>query len=125
MEVILRQVPHDGGKKKVKVIIDRFEGNFAVVESESGRFFRIPDILIPDGKEGDVVLITAGKVSQFLVASLNDEYVYVLTPNGKYSIPKELSDGAKPGDSICIEVDSVFTELRQDKIHGLMGLLFK
>ncbi len=118
-------MPHDGGKNKVKVIIDRFEGNFAVVELENGRFFRIPDVLISNGREGDVVLITAGKTSQFRVASSDDEFVYILTPDGKYSMPKALSDGAKPGDSICIEVDSVFTELRQDKIHGLMGLLFK
>ena len=109
----------------MKVIIDRFEGNWAVVEIEKDKFLRMPDILIPDGKEGDAVLITAGKTSPFRVASQDDKYIYVLTPDGKYSMPKALSDGAKPGDSLCVEVDSVFTEIRQNKINGVMKLLFK
>ncbi len=109
----------------MQVTIDRFEGNWAVVEIEKGKFAKMPDVLIPDGKEGDVVLITAGKTSQFRVASRDSDYVYVLTPDGKYAMPRELSDGAKPGDSLCVEVDSVGVELRQNKIHSLMGMLFK
>lgn len=109
----------------MKVIIDRFEGNWIIVEIEKGKFAKIPNILIPDGTEGDVVLITAGKTSQFRISGYDETYVYILTPDGKYAMPKELGDGAKPGDSLCIEIDSVYTELRQNKIHGLMGLLFK
>ena len=109
----------------MKVIIDRFEGNWAVVEIEKNKFAKMPEVLIPNGKEGDVVLITTGKTSQFRIASRDEKYVYVLTPDGKYALPKELSDGANPGDSLCVEVDSVFTEIKQDKVSGIMKLLFK
>lgn len=42
----------------MRVIIDRFEGDFAVVETENEKFTQIPKMLIPDAKEGDVVDIT-------------------------------------------------------------------
>ena len=41
----------------MKVIIDRFEGEFAVVEIETGKCINIPKILVPNSKEGDVVNI--------------------------------------------------------------------
>lgn len=42
----------------MKVTIDRFEGEFAVIEFESGKTADMPCILIPDGaKEGDVIEI--------------------------------------------------------------------
>ena len=42
----------------MKVIIDRFEGNFAVVEAE-GKFVDMPAELVPQGaKEGSVLSIT-------------------------------------------------------------------
>lgn len=41
----------------MKVIIDRFEGDYAVVELEVGKCVNIPKILIPDAKEGDVIEI--------------------------------------------------------------------
>ena len=42
----------------MKVIIDRFEGNFAVVELKDKSFCNMPKLLIPDSaKEGDVVTI--------------------------------------------------------------------
>ena len=41
----------------MKVIIDRFEGDYAVVELEVGKSVNIPKILIPDAKEGDVIKI--------------------------------------------------------------------
>lgn len=109
----------------MQVIIDRFEGNLAVVEIEKNKFAKIPDALIPDAKEGDTVKITAGKTSQFFVGSRDDNFVYVLTPGGKYALTRELSDGAKPGDSLCIEVDSVAVEIRQSKIQSLMKNLFE
>lgn len=42
----------------MKVIIDRFEGDFAVAEICVGQFANIPKILLPDAKEGDTVSIT-------------------------------------------------------------------
>ena len=41
----------------MKVIIDRFEGDYAVVEIDVGKFANMPKILIPNAKEGDVVEI--------------------------------------------------------------------
>ena len=41
----------------MKVIIDRFEGDYAVVEIEEGKFVNMPAILLPNAKEGDVVII--------------------------------------------------------------------
>lgn len=45
----------------MKVIIDRFEGDYAVVEIEIGKFVLLPKELVPDAKEGDVVLITVDR----------------------------------------------------------------
>ena len=40
------------------LIIDRFEGNFAVVETDSG-MINVPRFDLPDGaKEGDVLLLS-------------------------------------------------------------------
>lgn len=42
----------------MKVIIDRFEGNFAVVELENKTFSNVPILLVPqEAKEGDVLSI--------------------------------------------------------------------
>lgn len=41
----------------MKVIIDRFEGDYAVVEIEVGKCVNIPKILIPNAKEGDIIKI--------------------------------------------------------------------
>ncbi|HIV86069.1 MAG TPA: DUF3006 domain-containing protein [Candidatus Monoglobus merdigallinarum] len=47
----------------MKVIIDRFEGEFAVVELNDGRHFEnLPLALVPSGaKEGDVLNISIDK----------------------------------------------------------------
>ena len=45
----------------MKVTIDRFEGDFAVVELTENTFANIPKILIPDSEEGDTVSITVEK----------------------------------------------------------------
>lgn len=46
----------------MKVIIDRFEGNFAVVELEDKTFANLPFLLSPTGaKEGDVISISIDK----------------------------------------------------------------
>ncbi len=42
----------------MRVIIDRFEGDFAVVELPDKSFADMPKALIEGGKEGDVVDIT-------------------------------------------------------------------
>lgn len=43
------------------VTIDRFEGEFAVVETENRETANIPKILLPDAKEGDAVRIEVDK----------------------------------------------------------------
>lgn len=45
----------------MKVTIDRFEGDFAIVEILENCFANIPKILIPDAIEGDIVSITVEK----------------------------------------------------------------
>ena len=39
----------------MKAIIDRFEGEYAVLELESNIFVQIPSLLVPQAHEGDVV----------------------------------------------------------------------
>lgn len=41
----------------MKVIVDRFEGEYAVVEMENMEMCDMPRILIPNAKEGDVIEI--------------------------------------------------------------------
>ena len=45
----------------MQVIIDRFEGEYAVVETDNGEFVNLPKILVPDAHEGDVVEISINK----------------------------------------------------------------
>jgi len=46
----------------MKVVIDRFEGKFAVLELENGKVVDVPIDIIPQGaKEGDVLLIEIDK----------------------------------------------------------------
>ncbi len=42
----------------MQVIIDRFEGEFAVVELPDGTRANLPRVLVPEAGEGDVVNIT-------------------------------------------------------------------
>ncbi len=42
----------------MKVIIDRFEGDFAVVELPDGEIVDLPCALFADAKEGDIISIT-------------------------------------------------------------------
>lgn len=42
----------------MKVIIDRFEGDYAIVETENKEMVELPITLIPDAKEGDIINIT-------------------------------------------------------------------
>ena len=39
------------------VVIDRFEGDFAVVEMPDKQFVLLPKVLVPNSKEGDIVYI--------------------------------------------------------------------
>jgi hypothetical protein len=43
---------------RCRFIIDRFEGEFAVVELPDRTMVNIPKILVPGAKEGDVLNIT-------------------------------------------------------------------
>ena len=45
----------------MKVIFDRFEGEYAVVEIEVAKYVNIPKILLPNSKEGDVIKIEIDK----------------------------------------------------------------
>jgi hypothetical protein len=46
----------------MKVIIDRFEDNFAVIEMEDNSFCNMPILLVPnEAKEGDVISILIDK----------------------------------------------------------------
>ena len=43
----------------MKMIIDRFEGSFAVIELENGVFENMPKTLLPkNSKEGDIIIIS-------------------------------------------------------------------
>ena len=105
----------------VQVIIDRFEGNMALVEISQSRFSKLPDILIPDAKEGDTVTIEKAPISQFMICKTEGKFAYILTPDGKYAITKDLADGAKAGDYLTFTVDQTATEVRQSKIKKLMN----
>ncbi len=41
----------------MKIIIDRFEGDFAVVEMPDKTMYNLPKYLFPDAKEGSVISI--------------------------------------------------------------------
>lgn len=45
----------------MEVIIDRFEGEYAIVELDVGQFVSIPKVLVPGACEGDVINITINK----------------------------------------------------------------
>lgn len=45
----------------MKIIIDRFEGDFAVAELPNGNMVNLPSILLENASEGDVVEITVQK----------------------------------------------------------------
>ena len=45
----------------MKVIVDRFEGDYAVVEIAIGKCVNIPRVLVPDAKEEDIIKIEIEK----------------------------------------------------------------
>jgi len=45
----------------MKVIIDRFEGDYAIVELPNETFVDVPKVLFPDAHEGDVIDISVDK----------------------------------------------------------------
>lgn len=45
----------------MRVIIDRFEGDFAVVELSDGKFVNLPKVLVDGAQEGDVIDISINK----------------------------------------------------------------
>ena len=42
----------------MKVIVDRIEGDYLIVELEEAVFVSLPKILVPTAKEGDVINIS-------------------------------------------------------------------
>ena len=59
----------------MKVIIDRFEGEYAVVEIDVGKCVDVPKVLFPNAKEGDVVEI---KIDYDEIKSKNGKLIYNL-----------------------------------------------
>ena len=53
-------------------IIDRFEGDYAVIESGDRQTFNQPRILMPTAKEGDVISITVA-VDQYETKSRQEK----------------------------------------------------
>ena len=47
----------------MQAIIDRFEGEYAVLEIEAGKFVDLPRVLVPDAAEGDVINITVDRAA--------------------------------------------------------------
>ncbi len=45
----------------MQVIIDRFEGEYAVVEIDPTHFANLPKVLVKEAKEGDVIDILINK----------------------------------------------------------------
>lgn len=45
----------------MKVIIDRFEGDYAILETEEKEIFNIPKALVPCSNVGDVIKIEIDK----------------------------------------------------------------
>lgn len=45
----------------MEVIVDRIEGDYAVLEIEKGKMCNLPLELVPNVKEGDIVTITINK----------------------------------------------------------------
>ena len=45
----------------MEVIVDRIEGDYAVVEIDKGKMCNLPIEVVPDVKEGDVVTIAINK----------------------------------------------------------------
>lgn len=45
----------------MKVIVDRFEGDYAVVEINKGNLVNIPKVLLDGAEEGDVISIEIDK----------------------------------------------------------------
>lgn len=45
----------------MEVIVDRIEGDYAIVEIEKGNMSNLPLELVPNVKEGDIVTITINK----------------------------------------------------------------
>lgn len=45
----------------MKVIIDRFEGDYAVVEIDKETIVKMPKVLVPSAKENDIIIIEVDK----------------------------------------------------------------
>ena len=57
----------------MRVIVDRFEGDYAKVELEEGKFYDIPKALLDDAKEGDVIdIIVNQEETEKLKKEVND-----------------------------------------------------
>ena len=59
------------------VIVDRIEGDYAVVEIEKGKMCNLPLVFVPNVKEGDVVTTSGlGNLPSGLILGYVDEIKY-------------------------------------------------
>ena len=109
----------------MQVTVDRIENDMVIVEIGKNNFSKLPSVVVPDAKEGDIITIVSKKESQFMISKKDGYYSYVLTPKGKYALPHNVTDGAKPGEFISFVVEHELTEMKKSKIRQLMDNLFE
>ena len=93
----------------MKVVIDRFEGFYAVCEIEKGRFANIPIALVPDAKEGDIVSFDSDDMGMLFVNDTHD------LENGELVICIDTDDAAltDPQKSYNISLDFYSEDLSE------------
>lgn len=62
----------------MRISVDRFEGDFAVVETETGETVNMPRCLIPDAAEGDVISVTVDRDETEKAEKKNAELLHSL-----------------------------------------------
>ena len=89
------------------VIVDRIEGDYAVVEIEKGKMCNLPLVFLPNVKEGDVVTITINKGKTNSIEVFANEDYSVTTRKGQeaeldvnYQLPKIINAPLKQGQII-------------------------
>lgn len=107
----------------MRFIVDRFEGAFAVCETEDGRSFDLPGRLLPGIGEGECVKVVPDGDITVLSA---DEETSVLAAEGiRAAVPAVLTEGFLQGDKIGFEIDEEYSSERMEKIGKLMDELFE
>lgn len=107
----------------MEFVIDRYEGSYAVCETESGLCFDLPAVLLRGIKEGESVRIVRG--GELLIAS-SDGGGHILAAEGiRAAVPLGLLEGYSEGESIGFEKDEEASDKRKEKTEKLMDELFE